>query len=50
MDNWLNPDIVELEHLEKFLKPYPSDKMESFPVSTAVNSPKNNSPEIIKSI
>ncbi len=47
-DEWLNPDNVELEHLQKFLKPYPSNEMEKFPVSQVVNSPKNNSPEIIK--
>ncbi len=49
-DDWLNPDIVELEHLDKMLQPYPSDEMEMFPVSEAVNKPINNSPEIIKPI
>lgn len=47
-DEWLNPDLVEYEHLQKFLKPYPSDEMERFPVSQAVNSPKNNTASIIK--
>lgn len=47
-DEWLNPDNVELEHLEKFLDPYPSDKMEKYPVSTLINSPKNNDLDLIK--
>lgn len=47
-DEWLNPDTVELEHLMKFLDPYPSDEMEMFAVSSLVNSPANNNPDIIK--
>lgn len=47
-DEWLNPDNVELEQFEKFLKPFPSAEMEMFPVSTDVNSVKNNSIELIK--
>ena len=36
-DRWLTGDPAEL------LRPYPPEKMEAFPVSTLVNSPKNES-------
>lgn len=49
-EEWLNPDNVELEQLMKYLNPYPSVNMEAFPVSQIVNSPKNNSKEILSSI
>lgn len=29
------------------LKPYPSDEMDAYPVSKLINSPKNDSPEVI---
>jgi len=45
---WLNPDNTEPDQLEKFLRSYPSSEMEAYPVSSLVNSPKNNFPEITK--
>lgn len=47
-DDWLNPDNVEPEQLLKLLNPYPASNMEAHKVSTLVNSPKNNFPELIK--
>lgn len=47
---WINPDIVEPERLGKFLKPYPESEMEDYEVSTFINSPKNDSPELIKQV
>lgn len=44
--SWLNekdPDKVF-----ELLKPFPSEKMEVYKISTLVNSPKNDIPEIIK--
>lgn len=38
------------EDLLKLLKPYPAGKMITYPVSTLVNSPKNDSPEILKPV
>jgi putative SOS response-associated peptidase YedK len=41
---WLG---TTLEHeLAELLKPYPSEKMKSYPVSRKVNSPANDSPEV----
>lgn len=45
-DEWLNPDNSEPEKLEKMLMPISASEMETYPVSSIVNSPKNNSPEI----
>jgi len=40
---WLNPDTKPL----KFLNAYPATQMKAYEVSTLVNSPKNNSKEVI---
>ena len=48
--DWLNPDNVEIEKLKEFLKPYPSNEMEKYPVSTRVNNPANDDQDILKSI
>jgi putative SOS response-associated peptidase YedK len=48
-DLWLDPEVKTAEPLKQLLHPYPSDTMNSYPVSTLVNSPKNNSPECVNS-
>lgn len=45
---WLDPELRDPEKLLTLLKPYPSDEMEMYEVSTIVNSPKNDVPECIK--
>lgn len=47
-DEWLNPDNVEPEKLLKLINPFPASEMEAYQISSLVNSPKNNFPEIIK--
>ena len=42
---WLSQDEQPIERLKMCLKPYPAPKMETFAVSTIVNSPKNDRPE-----
>jgi putative SOS response-associated peptidase YedK len=49
-ETWLNPDIVEPEHLLPLLKPYPAEEMEEWRVSDAARNPRNDHPEIIKPI
>ncbi len=44
---WIDPDIVEPEHLQEFLKPYPADKMEEWEVSGEARNPKNDYEELI---
>lgn len=46
---WLEGDSADLQGLLKVLeKPIPSDPLEAFPVSSKVNAPKNDFPELIQ--
>jgi putative SOS response-associated peptidase YedK len=49
-DTWLNPDIVEPEHLYPLLTPYPDADMQATPVSLAVNNPKNDTLDVIRPV
>ncbi|MCH8310867.1 MAG: SOS response-associated peptidase [Chloroflexi bacterium] len=44
---WLDPDEQDSAMLSELLLPYDSNQMEAYEVSTLVNSPRNNSPELI---
>jgi len=46
-DAWLNPATPAAE-LQELLKPYPASEMQSQPVSTLVNNPRNDSPECVR--
>lgn len=48
--DWLNPSINDPAYLQQYLKPFDSEQMEAFEVSTDVNSTKNNSPNLIQQI
>jgi len=43
---WLNGE--DPEELKKLLQPFDSEKMDLYPISTLVNSPRNDTPEVIK--
>jgi putative SOS response-associated peptidase YedK len=45
---WLSS--TQEEDLLELLKPYPSERMITYPVSQKVNSPLNDVPEILESI
>jgi putative SOS response-associated peptidase YedK len=45
--DWLKEGENEPELLKSFLRPYPSEEMEAYPVSKSVNNPQNDSPECI---
>lgn len=47
---WLDPANQDVDELVALLKPYPSGKMRAYPVSTLVNSTRNNSPELIRPV
>jgi putative SOS response-associated peptidase YedK len=49
-ETWLNPDISEPAQLLPLLKSYPDEKMEAWPVGEAARNPRNDYPELIKSI
>lgn len=46
---WLNPD-ADQDFLLDLLTPYPAEEMKCFPVSRAVNSPGNDTPEVIEPV
>jgi putative SOS response-associated peptidase YedK len=45
--DWIHEGENDPALLMSFLKPYPGEAMEAFPVSTMVNSPQNDSPECV---
>ncbi|NET35446.1 MAG: SOS response-associated peptidase [Cyanothece sp. SIO1E1] len=47
-DVWLDPTINQSEQLQSLLCPYPASAMISYPVSTQVNSPRNDSLDCIQ--
>jgi putative SOS response-associated peptidase YedK len=47
-DRWLDPAVQELEDLEELLQPYAAGEMEAYPVSRAVNSPRQDDPSLIE--
>lgn len=44
---WLAVDEQDPEQLDHLLRPYPANELIAFPVSRQVNSPQNDSPELI---
>lgn len=49
-NRWLDPDSDEAPPLENLLAPYPAPQMDADPVSTLVNSPKNDSVECLEPV
>ncbi|MGH7909536.1 MAG: SOS response-associated peptidase [Thermodesulfobacteriota bacterium] len=47
---WLDPEFKDTDKLKSLLKPYPSNIMEAYEVSSIVNSPKNDSPKCIEPV
>lgn len=47
---WLDPTLRDPEHLKPLLQPYSAAAMNSYPVSSQVNSPRHNSPDCIQAI
>lgn len=49
-DLWLDPDMHDQDVLRGLLRPYPAAEMEMYPVAPNVNSPKFNTPEVLKAV
>jgi putative SOS response-associated peptidase YedK len=49
-DAWLAPGDVPAERLLPLLNPYPAALMEAYAVSTRVNSPRSDGPELIAAL
>ena len=45
--NWIDP-FIDFQEVSQYLLPYPENDIEVYPISTLVNSPKNDSAEIVK--
>ncbi len=48
-DTWLGAD-TDISTLKSLLVPYPAEGMDGYEVSTRVNSPRNDDPDIIKPV
>jgi putative SOS response-associated peptidase YedK len=44
---WLDPGLKEADRVSQLLRPIPAENMEAYPITTYVNSPKNEGPECI---
>lgn len=49
-DLWLDPGLRDPEHLRQLLVPYPDDSIRLYPVSTLVNSPRNDTEACIRPV
>lgn len=45
---WLNPNEQRPDALQALLQPYPANEMVAYPVSSLVNSPANDTPELVE--
>jgi len=44
---WLDHRIEDVDALQEMLRPYPAEELTAYPISTIVNSPRNESAECI---
>jgi putative SOS response-associated peptidase YedK len=49
-DRWLDPTISDTELLQAFLHASAAGELEAYPVSTAVNSPRNKGAELARPV
>jgi putative SOS response-associated peptidase YedK len=49
-DRWLDPGVQEAKKLESLLVPYSEDDLVAYPISTWVNSPRNQGTQCIKPV
>lgn len=47
---WLDPNVQDAALLESLLEPFDAAKMEAYEVSDRVNSPKNNTPDLMRKL
>jgi putative SOS response-associated peptidase YedK len=46
-DQWLDPAFLHIEPLKALLRPYPSEELTAYPVSTLVNNPRHDAPQCL---
>lgn len=47
-EQWLDPKLSDVERLQAMLGPYPERLMQAYPVSSKVNRPANDGPDLIE--
>jgi putative SOS response-associated peptidase YedK len=47
-DRWLDPRLDKPEAVQPLLRPYPSEALAAYPVTTLVNNPRNDKAECLK--
>ncbi len=45
---WLDPGNMNVPDLTHFIRSYPAERMQAYPVSTRVNTPRNDDAELLK--
>jgi len=48
LDEWLDPEVQEMEAIGAMLKPCPANLLECADISTLVNKPANNRAEVLE--
>jgi putative SOS response-associated peptidase YedK len=49
-DQWLDPKFQHTDSLKALLRPYPSDALRAYPVSTLVNNPRHDTPQCLEPV
>ena len=49
-DKWLDPLFQHIESLTALLRPYPSEELTAYPVSTLVNNPRHDVPQCLEPV
>ena len=49
-DQWLDPAFQNIETLTGLLRPYSSEELTAYPVSTLVNNPRHDDPQCLESV
>ena len=47
---WLDPAVNDVDNLSRLLRPFHSDEMTAYQVSTLVNNVRNDSPKLVDSL
>jgi putative SOS response-associated peptidase YedK len=49
-DQWLDPTFQQAETLKALLRPFPSEELTAYPVSTLVNNPRHDAPQYLEPV
>ena len=47
-DQWLDPTVQQAATLQALLRPYPSEALQAYQVSTLVNNPRHEAPDCLE--